>query len=71
MIVCALEQLADDPFSSRQVKKIAGVKESAYRLRVGRWRVLYLLITEDKTIEVLELFLKTSDKEYRKFVSNA
>ncbi|MBI4599158.1 type II toxin-antitoxin system RelE/ParE family toxin [Candidatus Uhrbacteria bacterium] len=64
-----MERLAADPFASPHVRKIAGVTYPAYRLRVGRWHVLYLLITEDKTIEAIELFLKTSQKEYRKFVS--
>lgn len=62
-LIVALEGLATNPFASPQVKRISGVKEPAYRFRVGRWRVLYLLITEERTIEVIELFLKTSDKD--------
>lgn len=69
IIVGALERLAVDPFASPNVKRISGVRESAYRLRVGRWRVLYFLISKEKTIEVIELFLKTSDKDYRRFVT--
>ena len=36
-----LHELAQDPQAARNVKKLTG--QPGYRLRVGDWRVLYLL----------------------------
>lgn len=41
--------LAHDPFVAQGVKKLAGRDE--YRLRVGNWRVLYVL--ENRQLKVL------------------
>jgi mRNA-degrading endonuclease RelE of RelBE toxin-antitoxin system len=45
-----------------QVKKIIGTK-NGYRLRVGRWRILFAV--ENKTIDVIDLFTKKSKQDYR------
>ena len=39
-IIQALESLADDALWYRRVKKLQGT-ENQYRLRIGRWRVLF------------------------------
>ncbi len=36
-----LAELAEDPFAACNVKKLTG--QPGYRLRVGDWRVLYIL----------------------------
>ena len=61
-----LKQLAKDPFSNPHVKKIQGIQLKIYRLQIGRWRILYFLIKEDKIIEVFDAFLKKSDADYNK-----
>ena len=58
--------LTRDPFFHPQVKKIRGGKVGGYRLRIGRWRVLYFIIQKDRVIKILDLFIKKSDADYRK-----
>ena len=65
-ILGALEKFAEDPFRDLNVKKLHGTEKNAYRLRIDRWRVLYLLIQEDELIEVIDIFLKKSEGDYRK-----
>ncbi len=66
MIIHEIEILAEDPFAHQNVRKIGGTDKPFYRLRIGRWRVLYILITKDRIIEVIDLFLKQSDNDYKK-----
>jgi len=65
-IVEAIERLADNPYDDPDVKSLAGTKEPYYRLRVSRWRVIYLIIRDDKIIEVVDVFMKKSEADYRK-----
>lgn len=62
----AISTLAEDPYTHPHIRKIAGTKLHAYRLRVGRWRVLYFIITKKNTIEVVDLFIKKSNADYTK-----
>lgn len=64
IIVDAIMTLAQDPFSSGQIKRIVGVKQNAFRLRVGRWRVLYLVLTKQETLEVVDLFMRKGRDDY-------
>ncbi len=67
-IVDALETLTCSPFENPNVKMLSGAISGACRLRVGRWRILYLLITKQNTIEVIDLFLKKSSSDYQRKV---
>lgn len=64
LILDELDRLARDPFRHPQVRAIAGVKQKAFRLRVGRWRVVYLILTKELILEVIDLFLRQG-KDYR------
>ncbi len=48
-----LEQLSADPFGMSGVKKLQG--QDNYRLRVGDYRVLYLVENEDLVILVVAI----------------
>ena len=48
-----LLELAQDPPATRNVKKLTG--QPGYRLRVGDWRVLYLLDSGRLIIYVVEI----------------
>lgn len=61
----AIEQLAIDPFKNPNVRPVSGVKQKAYRLRVGRWRVLYFVVIKDRIVEVIDLFIKKSKSDYQ------
>jgi len=63
-ILHSLQYLADHPFSHPQVKKIQGATHNLYRMRIGRWRVIYFLMTKEGVIDVLDLFLKKSEADY-------
>jgi len=45
--------LAEDPFGAPGVKKLAG--RDGYRLRVGDWRVLYLLDGQRPRVLITEI----------------
>lgn len=65
-IIIALELMAEDPFAFPNIRLIVSVKQQAYRLRIGRWRVLYFLISKDQVIEVVDLFMKKGHDDYQK-----
>lgn len=48
-----LQELAQDPLAARNVKKLTG--QPGYRLRVGDWRVLYLLDNGRLIVYVAEI----------------
>lgn len=64
-ILNAVSELAKDPFSHPNIRLIIGTKQKAYRLRIGRWRVLYFVITKEKTIEIIDLFLRKGRDDYK------
>lgn len=53
LIRSKIELLARDPFAAAGVKKLVGRNE--YRLRVGDWRVLYLLDGQRLLIMVMDI----------------
>ena len=65
-IIQALESLADDVLWYRRVRKLQGT-ENQYRLRIGRWRVLFHI--DNKEIEILDVFMKKSDEDYHRRIS--
>jgi mRNA interferase RelE/StbE len=56
-----LDELARDPFAMANVKKLT--RHPGYRLRVGDWRVLYLLVNDRVVIHVIRI--ATRGKAYR------
>ena len=48
-----LDELAEDPFAVPNVKKLTG--HPGYRLRVGDWRILYLVEKDVLVIVVIEI----------------
>ena len=60
-----LKKLSADPFVRHQTKKIQGTK-TGYRLRLGRWRILFALFSKEKRIEVVDIFLKKGNEDYKK-----
>lgn len=63
-IVEALFRLAENPYRRDQnLKKVSGATD-AYRIRVGRWRVLYTLYASKREIEVIDIFLKKGKEDY-------
>lgn len=64
IVIDAISKLAQDPFGIGQIKKIVGVKQNAFRLRVGRWRVLYIVLTKQETLEVVDLFMRKGRDDY-------
>ena len=60
-----IEKLTENPFSHPQVKKIQDTK-FGYRLRIGRWRILFALFPREERIEIVDIFLKKSGKDYYK-----
>lgn len=48
-----LDALAQDPFSAPNVKKLTN--HPGYRLGVGEWRVLYLVLEAEVVIQVVDM----------------
>ncbi len=65
-IIVELESLAADHLWYRRVRKLHGA-ENQYRLRVGRWRVLFLLKSSE--IEILDVFMKKGKEDYPRRIS--
>ena len=59
------ENLSINIFTNPQVKKLQDI-EFGYRLRIGRWRILFALFTKEKQIEILDIFLKKGKNDYNK-----
>jgi hypothetical protein len=51
--------------SSRKNINVEGTK-FGYRLRLGRWRILFVLFSKEKRIEIVDIFLKKGEKDYDK-----
>ncbi|MBI4994907.1 type II toxin-antitoxin system RelE/ParE family toxin [Candidatus Peregrinibacteria bacterium] len=46
--------LKQNPFGMKGVKKIQGVDENMYRLRIGKIRVIYR-VHDDKLVEIIDI----------------
>lgn len=62
----ALRALAEDPLWFRHVRKLGG-SEDRYRLRLGRWRILFWL--RGNEIEVADIFLKKKPRRLPPWIS--
>lgn len=60
-IVNALDRLAENPYSGN-IRKLTGL-ENEWRLRVGQWRVRFVINDDEHTIDVLRVLPR--DKAYR------
>jgi len=61
----ALDVLKSGRFNSLDLDKIEGTQRG-YRLRIGRWRILFALFSKVKRIEIVDIFLKKSKEDYLK-----
>ena len=66
-ILLWLKKLANDPYSSGDIKKLSGIKSNAYRLRISQWRVVYVIITKDGVVEVVDIFMRREKSDYRNY----
>ena len=53
LILGKIEELARDPFSAPNVKKLVG--QPGFRLRVGAWRVIYDVDTGRLVVRVVKI----------------
>jgi mRNA-degrading endonuclease RelE of RelBE toxin-antitoxin system len=61
----ALDDLKLGEFRDHNIKKIKGT-EFGYRLRIGRWRILFALFSKEKKIEIVDIFIKKGKGDYFK-----
>ena len=59
------KRLSRDFFNHSQVRKIQDTK-NGYRLRIGRWRILFVMFSKEKRIEIVDIFLKKEKEDYNK-----
>jgi len=59
------KKLSISPFTHPQIRKIRDTK-FGYRLRVGRWRILFTLFSKEKRIEIVDIFSKKGKENYNK-----
>lgn len=62
-VVKELELLSQDDFRYRRVRKLGG-SNNRYRLRIGRWRILFIL--KNAEIEIFDIFSKKGRSDYRR-----
>ena len=53
-IIKKLGSLSEDPFSP-DAKRVTGRKEKAFRVRVGDYRILYVVYSNKETILILNI----------------
>mgnify|MGYP001600400235 FL=1 len=46
-------------------KKLSGM-DNAYRLRIGRWRVLFMFFVLEKRIEIVDIFMEKGARDYKR-----
>jgi mRNA-degrading endonuclease RelE of RelBE toxin-antitoxin system len=64
-----IEKLKIDPHKKRSgvnIKLISSRKDAVYRVRIGKYRMVYEIDEAEKKIFLTMIFLKTSDKNYKK-----
>jgi mRNA interferase RelE/StbE len=59
------KKLSINPFTTPNLKKIRGTKYG-WRLRIGRWRILFSLFDKEKRIEIVDIFLKKGKEDYER-----
>jgi len=64
-INAALDNIKFGKFENYNIRKIEGTK-FGYRLRIGRWRILFALFSKEKRIEIVDIFLKRGKEDYLK-----
>ncbi|MBU4480753.1 hypothetical protein KKH59_00355 [Patescibacteria group bacterium] len=60
-----IKVISENSFLHHQVRKVEGTK-FGYRLRLGRWRILFALFSKEKRIEIVDIFLKKGKEDYEK-----
>jgi len=61
----ALENLKAGKFNLLNIRKLEGTQQG-YRLRVGEWRILFSLFDKEKRIEIVDIFSREGDADYKK-----
>ena len=68
-IYAHIENLKEDPYRPRpgmDIVKIEGnIRPPAYRLRIGRWRVEYIVLDEDRDVRIGRIFPRSGDSDYK------
>jgi mRNA-degrading endonuclease RelE of RelBE toxin-antitoxin system len=59
------KKLSENPFEHPHIKKIKNTK-FGWRLRIGRWRILFALFDKEKRIEIVDIFLRKGEEDYKK-----
>ena len=57
------KNLSVNPFLRPNLKKIRDAN-FGYRLRIGRWRILFALFSKEKRIEIVDIFLRKGKEDY-------
>jgi len=58
----AFDELEKDPLNQK-VKKLRNSKRG-YRMRVGKYRILFTFLKKEKEVQVVDIFMKKSPNDY-------
>ena len=58
-IGAALKEMELDPFSG-DITALRGVYKGSFRRRIGSWRLLFDIVTEDRRVIILDIRRRTS-----------
>ena len=58
-LVSAIDRLAIDPYAG-DIKALRGYDGKSYRRRVGNWRIIYTIYTDEIVVEVEEITRRSS-----------
>jgi len=61
----AIEKLKIGDIDNLNFKKLSGKKYS-YRIRIKKWRMIFLIFFNKDQIEIIDIFIKKSKNDYKK-----
>lgn len=63
-ILKCLEQISFSPYAFPGLKKLKSAKEKAFRVKVSRWRVVYIIVSDQNIVEVIDIFMRKEKSDY-------
>ena len=66
-VITALAELEDNPFEPRSganINELKNTKPQKYRIRIGDYRIVYLVLIDKNIVKVIEIFQR--GRGYRK-----
>ena len=54
-VIEAIRELEEDPFTCKNSKRLHGQLEGLYRYRIGKFRMIFKIVTETSEVRILAI----------------